>query len=84
MTCFQQMVLDYLEHYQPETYARLAREHSLRAHVRQLTSQLYEMAEREFHVLSRSYSDRSEEDLRSCAEEAAMDAVLPMIKGEPM
>ncbi len=79
MAQFQQMVLDYLEHYQPEQYEALKQERRLRAHMDDLVDELY-LATEAFRVtLTGQYPDRSEEQLSLEAELLAVEAILPEV-----
>ncbi len=81
MAHFQQIVLVYLEHYQPDTYEVLRRAGGLRGHMEELVERLYEETERIRARLAEQYPDRPEEHLLLEAEGIAMAAVLPVDQG---
>ncbi len=81
---FQQIVLDYLEHYEPERFEHLKQTRVLRAHLSELVDQLYSETDRAFQQLRERHPDRSHEQLRLYAERLAIAAVLPLTSEEPM
>lgn len=78
MAAFQQTVLDYLEHYQPDTFEVLKRSRGLRGHMQDLVEQLYAETDRVREALAQQNPDTPEELLLLEAEEIAIAAVLPM------
>lgn len=82
MAPFYQIVLDYLEAYEPEYMKALQRERKLLEQVRELASQLYAETERAFTKLRSQHPDTEDEPLRIAAEEAAIAAILPVAEKE--
>lgn len=78
MANFQQMVLDYLEHYQPDEFATLKAQRRLRSRLNELVDRLYREEERELSLLTERYPDEDEELLVLCAERQAIESVLPI------
>lgn len=78
MAEFQQIALDYLEHYQPSTFEALKRVRGLLPHVEALVERLYSETERVQSALAEQYPERSADLIRLEAEEIAIAAVLPM------
>lgn len=84
MACFQQMVLDYLEHYQPQEFEALKAERRLRARMDELVEELYAERDREYSLLVQQYPESPEEQLMSYAEQMAILAVLPALVIQPL
>ena len=82
MAQFQQIVLDYLEHYQPDEYRRLVKRRELEAAMDALVDQLYEETEAALKRYRATDPDGSLEMLRLQAENIAIATVLPMSHGE--
>ncbi len=83
MTCYQQMVLDYLEHYQPKTYRALKNQQALRGYVDWMVLRLFETASIELERLESEYGTTSKEYLRVQAEEFAIASLMPMPEEAP-
>ncbi len=77
MAQFQQVVLDYLEHYKPEEYKALKEARRLREHMDELVGILYDETERELRLLKAEYPDKPEGQLRIVAEQMAIASVIP-------
>ncbi len=78
MAQFQQVVLDYLEHYNPEEFEALKAERRLCERMHELVEQLYSETERELRVLKAEYPDKPEEQLVAFAEQIAIATVAPL------
>ncbi len=81
MAQFQPIVLEYLEHYQPETYTALIRQQRLRAYMETLVEQLVAEAERTRQYLTEHYPERSEEQHALEADRIAIAAILSLDQG---
>ncbi len=78
MAQFQQVVLDYLEHYKPEEYEALKAERRLLERMNELVEQLYGERDRELQVLKANNPDKSDDQLTLFAEQLAIATVLPL------
>ena len=77
MAQFQQIVLDYLEHYKPTEYQRLVEQRELREAMDRLVERLYGEAERVMAHLREAHPGASEEERRIEAERVAIATILP-------
>lgn len=78
MAQFQQIALEYLEHYQPATYQELCASRGLRDHLQTLVERLCADADSAVEQLRPLNLEMSDEQLRHYAEQMAIDAVLPI------
>lgn len=78
MAQFQQIVIDYLESYQPEQYEALKSEHRLRERIEELVDVLYDERDRELRTLKAENPDKGDEQLTLFAEQMAIATVLPL------
>ncbi len=78
MAQFQPIILEYLEHYQPETFRELCASKQLRAYLQALVERLYIETDSAAETLRPLNLDMSEDQLQHYAEQMAIEAVLPM------
>lgn len=76
MAMFQQLVLDYLECFEPQKLTALKRRRALRGHLEMLVDRLYNETEQYRCQLMAHYPDRSEDEITLHAERMAITSVL--------
>lgn len=82
MSSFQKIVLDYLEHYRPDTYEVLRQSRGLLGYVETLAEDLYTEADRLSSALSRENPGVPYGIIRTQAEAMAIENVLPLESNE--
>ena len=82
MAQFQQMVLDYLEQYEPGRYEQLKNQRRLLSSVKALAECMYEETDRIKTRLKATETELSEEQIRIEAEALAAAQFLPLPDGE--